>query len=632
MNVFKQARKVRQIGLFVAIIMTAVFSLSSCTFNKAKNSDVVTHKATAEGKTQITVLVKNAFSIHVFEEKLEKRFPNIDLVQVGNYTCDMGIAEYAARLEHDDIPDMVMTWPLDVGEEYFSDRLIDLSGMEFTNRYKLSMLNSISKDGKLYYLPGPAQIRGIVYNKTLFREKGWELPKDFKGFLKLCKTIEESGIRSIQLGFQNSEVLDTAFIGYNFGNYYSHPQDFQWMDNYNQGIGSFGEHFSGALDVFKEMIDAGVWKPADLTVDYSVREKMLFSRKCAMTEDSVLMTKIGYSRTGSTDEFALMPFFNPGSENDWARLYMVCYVGLNKHLEEPANKEKYDLVMDIMEYILTPDGQEAMAADTGAMFSSLTNMPLFDSPEVEALLPVLSSGRYAIFPTLENAQSALREGLAGMLKGTMTKEEVIKLVDEQNKNPAVDDALKVLGKAKEDFSLTETGNYIADTLRKWGDTDIALYLDNGKDGKTNGKGVSARLYQGDITVTDVSRIMPDLRFGDQGRLWKVTINGKNLLKVLEESVNVENNLSGWFYYVSGLRLEFDPIAVLGSRVSNVTTADGKAIDPASKYTVVVTEGSIKEEYLESCEKTSEMAYDVVTKSILDEGTISPSKDGRMNIK
>ena len=79
------------------------------------------------------------------------------------------------------------------------------------------MLNNISRDGTLFYLPGPSQVRGILYNKTLFQENGWEVPGNYEEFTELCKTIEASGIRSIQLGFENSEVLNTAFTGFNFG-------------------------------------------------------------------------------------------------------------------------------------------------------------------------------------------------------------------------------------------------------------------------------------------------------------------------------------------------------------------------------------------------------------------------------
>lgn len=631
MVVLERIEKIQQPVLTAIFIITLslLLFLPGCSASDSnKSEDVLTQKAASKGKTQITVLVKYAFTINEFEKAVEKQFPDIDLVQVGNYTRNMGIEEYAARLEHDDIPDIVMTWPLDVGREYWSDRLLDLSGMEFSSRYNTSMLNDISTDGKLYYLPGPAQVRGIVYNKTLFKEKGWEVPKDYEGFLELCKTIEASGIRSIQLGFQNQEVLDTAFVGYNFGNYFSRPQDLEWMDDYNQGIGSFGEQFGGALDVFQQMTDAGVWKASDLEIDYSEREKMLFTRQCAMVEDSSLMAKMGYSQTGTSDEFALMPFFNPGSNNDWARLYMVCYIGLNKHLAEPENKDKYDLVMEIMNYISTVEGQKMLSADTGAMYSSLIDATPPDVPEIEALIPALNQGRYAVFPTLGNAQGALREGLAGMLKGTLTKEDVIRMADEQNLFPPVTESPKLLGEASESFSLTDTGNFVADAMRTWGDCELALYLDNGKDGNYNGKGISGRIYAGDITTSDIDRIMPDLKANDSGALWKASISGEDLLAVLENSVSVENNQTGWFYYFSGLKMEFDPTAEPGNRVKKITTSDGSAIDPARNYTIVVTEESVPEEYLQNCSKTDSLSYDIVTRAVESAGTISPAKDGR----
>ena len=83
--------------------------------------------------------------------------------------------------------------------------------MPFTSRYNTAMLNSIARDGKLYCLPCSAQVRDIVYNTILFEEKGWKVPYDFNRFIALCRTIEARGIRSIHLGFGNSELLDTAF-------------------------------------------------------------------------------------------------------------------------------------------------------------------------------------------------------------------------------------------------------------------------------------------------------------------------------------------------------------------------------------------------------------------------------------
>ncbi|MEG2001397.1 MAG: ABC transporter substrate-binding protein [Evtepia sp.] len=305
---------------------------SLCTFLSAcgEKPDIMTQTVLNPNQIPVTVLVKQAFSIHNFEVAAETKFPNLDLIQIGNYTSNMGIAEYEARLEHDDLTDLVMTWPLDVGKQYWSKRLLDLSALPFTGKYVTSRLDGIAQGGKLYYLPGPSQIRGIVYNKTLFEELGLSVPTNFQEFVDLCHEIETYGIRALQLGLANPEVLDTAFVGFSFDHGFSKPKDTQWIINYDNGIGHFGDQFQPALDTFQTLIDNGILKPQDLSLNYSHREQMLFTRQCAMVEDSVLVARMGQAYTGCTDEFALMPFFTPNSENSWVRLYPVCYIGVNQ--------------------------------------------------------------------------------------------------------------------------------------------------------------------------------------------------------------------------------------------------------------------------------------------------------------
>ncbi len=620
------------------LALVAVFALATgcgakepSALNQLAMQDIYTQTKIPEGKIPITVLVKYAFSINEFEKAAEEKFPQLDIIQVGNYTSDRGLVEYERRLEHDDLTDIVMTWPLDIGEQYWDDRLLDLSGMAFTGNYNTSMLDSISKDGKLYYLPGPAQVRGIVYNKTLFEEKGWEVPKDFDGFVKLCQQIEQSGIRSLQLGFENAEVLDTAFVGYSYGDCFSKPSDAQWIENYNNGKGGFEEHFAPALDTFEMMRDAGIWKTQDLDISYAERETMLFNRECAMIEDSVLMARMAETNYGSTDEFALMPFFTPGDDSSWARLYMVCYIGMNKHLADQGNEERYDLAMQLMDYISTPEGQVALAADTGAMYSSVKNVPPPDVPEINEMIAALNAGRYAIFPELKNAQGALREGLAGMLDGSLTRERAVTLIDEQNRNPETNKADASIGTATQEFTLIETGNFVTDAMREKAGTDFALFLDNGKDGKYNGKGVSGRLYEGDQTEADVIRIFPDLKHGERGELQKVTMTGQGLLDTLEYSISVDNDNRGWFYYFSGLRMEYAPSAEPGSRIKKITTEDGKEIDPNKIYSVAVMDGSVSEDVIIGCDDTGQLVRDVWEEKIKTMGTISPSGDGRFAV-
>ncbi|MFQ8888788.1 MAG: hypothetical protein ACLR7Z_11055 [Bilophila wadsworthia] len=81
--------------------------------------------------------------------------------------------------------------------------------MPFTSRYNTAMLNSIARDGKLYCLPCSAQVRDIVYNTTLFEEKGWKVVR----FQQVHSLVPDNRQRHtfIHLSFGNSELLDTAF-------------------------------------------------------------------------------------------------------------------------------------------------------------------------------------------------------------------------------------------------------------------------------------------------------------------------------------------------------------------------------------------------------------------------------------
>lgn len=56
--------------------------------------------------------------------------------------------------------------------------LLDLSAKSFTDAYDGAALEACQIDGKLYYLPGPSNTFGIIYDKTLFAANGWQVPRD----------------------------------------------------------------------------------------------------------------------------------------------------------------------------------------------------------------------------------------------------------------------------------------------------------------------------------------------------------------------------------------------------------------------------------------------------------------------
>lgn len=605
------------------ILALCFFVLAACASKTKPKDDVLTQYKTEDGKIPVTISLKYSVYLDTFEEVAEKRFPELDLIQVGNYTANYS-EEYEQQLLNDDLTDIIITWPLDNAAQNCEGRLIDLSGMDFTSRYNLSALSGISQNGSLYYLPGPTQVRGLVYNKTMFEENGWQVPTDFDSFIQLCQEIEESGMRSLQMSFWNKEVLRAAFIGFGYSQSFSSPASTEALQNYNSGSGSLADFALPAFESFKKLMDAGVFRPEDLDVRYPIREQMLFDSQCAMVSDGLSL--IGQAAaSGATDEFAIMPFFCPGDRATLGHLIPTQYIGLNQNLTKPENKEKYELVLKLMDFISTQEGQRALANNDAGLVSSLKQ---YETDDVAALAPIketIERKQYAIFPTFTNVENELYEALAAMLRGEIDTDEVISRVDIANRNPAPRERAEYIGTASETFSLKETGSYVTDVLRKKAETDLALFLDNGKDGKFNARGISGKLYKGAIRTSDIiQRVLPTLQHGESGYLNIITISGENLRSVLEYTLSDGD----WFYYFSGLKMTYDPTAQPGSRIKSITEENGREIDSQKLYRVAVMEGTVDEQWIDSCETTEIIISELIIEDVREKGTITPAKDGR----
>lgn len=78
-------------------------------------------------------------------------------------------------------------------------------------------------------------------------------------------------------------------------------------------------------------------------------------------------------------------------------------------------------------------------------------------------------------------------------------------------------------------------------------------------------------------------------------------------------------------------MKYSPTAEPGSRISEITDLDGNKIDYEQIYTVAITEGSVSEEYIRSCDKTGVLISDLLENSIHDKKIITSSGDMRFHI-
>jgi raffinose/stachyose/melibiose transport system substrate-binding protein len=99
----------------------------------------------------------------------------------------------------------------DINYSYFVDANIladvsDYEGLQDINQSYIDILDALElvpTDGT-YGVPYVANAAGILYNRTMFEEHGWEIPTTWNELLELCEQIQSEGILPFYFGFKDT--------------------------------------------------------------------------------------------------------------------------------------------------------------------------------------------------------------------------------------------------------------------------------------------------------------------------------------------------------------------------------------------------------------------------------------------
>lgn len=211
-------------------------------------------------------------------------------------------------------------------------------------------------------------------------------------------------------------------------------------------------------------------------------------------------------------------------------------------------------------------------------------------------------------------------------KSTDLDRSIVKITDN-----AMQSVAPVLGKVlaqtpidltRNNYVLGESlaGNWSTDATREVAGTDFAF---------SNDGGLRCDIPKGDVTVGTLYQFMPF-----DNVLVKVKMTGAQVKTLMEQAVMD----GGMGLQISGLTLKYDPNAASMSRVSELNTLDGKAIDPEKVYTVATNEfvgtggdkfSVFKEPSIAATyEDTHIVLRDALVQKAEEQKTISVTLDGR----
>lgn len=193
--------KSRKLVAFTTSIaaLASAFSMTGCSMQSKS------------GKTVITMIQYKPESVKAFEAMEERFNATHDDIELKIESPNEAMTILKTRLIKEDYPDIIGIGG-DINYSNFLDAelFMDISDFEGVDDIKSAYmqieedLEFIPQDG-VYALPYVANAAGILYNKEMFSENGWEIPTTWTEFTELCNTISETtNIDPLYFGFKDT--------------------------------------------------------------------------------------------------------------------------------------------------------------------------------------------------------------------------------------------------------------------------------------------------------------------------------------------------------------------------------------------------------------------------------------------
>lgn len=168
----------------------------------------------SDGKTEIEFVSYKREAVSIFEALMAEFNESNDHIYLNFTSPNDAVTIMKTRFVREDYPDVVaIGGDASYADFVDSNILADVSGypgMEKVQPAYQEIMKSVTyvpMDG-IYGVPYIANAAGMLYNKDMFAEKGWDLPETWDEFIDLCETIKAEGeVLPLYLGF-----LDTWTI------------------------------------------------------------------------------------------------------------------------------------------------------------------------------------------------------------------------------------------------------------------------------------------------------------------------------------------------------------------------------------------------------------------------------------
>lgn len=556
-----------------ALAALCCLSLSSCGRSDGDPTD----------KPVITIMAEEeTTSMELYWTCLASRFPDVKFEVTIQKTL-LPEETLQRRVEHGDVTDLTFSRYLSTDLPGLTESFMDLSGKPYISLYQTSYLNELDVGGSVYYLPADLIIGGILYNKTLFEEKNWEVPHSYTEFTELCAACEKAGIQPVYLSCSRQSQADTFLKCYAVEKGHSLKSE-NWLKQFNAGQASAEDgELREVFSLMDQYAADGAVSAEDVGLTMRDKQYRMAGRGAAMIGgDASLITAI--LNASSTDEFRLMPFFSAEDGKGYFFVYPRLNLAVGKHVGEDPEKEQ--IIDEILRYITSEEGQRDLMRYDKGVISPITGIPnqIEDSFYENLSSDSLAEENLLKLPSFDHCTNALDDMIGSYLQGEAGRDEVIEAIDQKNSAGKDDDSEPILARAERDFTVEETNALVLDAMRQAVGADAALLMKRTPRHAMDFQCLNGVFYEGDVTLTDLYCVHPYANDIEQSvPLDRVTLTGRQLLELLPYRAS---------YYYTGFTVQYRWDRERDSYIPvDLLDQDGAQLSLDSEYTVAILENS-----------------------------------------
>ena len=245
----------------------------------------------------------------------------------------------------------------------------------------LESLEYVPTDG-VYGLPYVANAAGVLYNKDMFEEHGWEIPTSWNEFLKLCDTIKSEGVQPLYFGFKDTW---TCLAPWNAIAIQLAPADVCYQ--VNNGQTTFSDEYAETADKIAALLDYG----EDGPFAYGYNDACL----AFANGDSAMFTIGSYAIPqikSSNPDMNIGSFVMPAADKESD---LILNSGVDLQFAVTERCENKDAAYEVLDFLIQDenvqkyiDAQNAVPCLTGDYKMA---------KELDDMVPYIEAGRMADF-------------------------------------------------------------------------------------------------------------------------------------------------------------------------------------------------------------------------------------------